>query len=400
MLFTRLLFYFIFACGICLFEAGATADTVNRVLLPVEKVGAFNSVSCMFATAEMALRYDGIDFPQERMWEIAQKSQSSGLLDNMLGAKSLFVILSEKNRKPTFFIGTVNNLKVVLKQKKPIVSFVSGNGVDHTLLITGFDDGSQKLYFLDPAMPELQEMTYEEADDCFRETFYLAAVVSDTVVLNEEWKLREELITLPSSSLDLEEKKTRLAKFWPSPAEELFYIQQEAFYFYESGEYEEALKKYEELQKIFGNTAHNLNMLGVCYEKVDEQEKAIEAYKLALLFSKENRNRISILPYWNLIRLFMNAGLAREAGLYLNMVESKKLFFAPFFHFGRGVFLFYEKKEEAKKYAISYLKALHDLDVFPYFRQIFVDDLMLILSFDGLSESDREVAESYLDRLK
>jgi tetratricopeptide (TPR) repeat protein len=372
--FVRFLFYVIFACGICSFEVDADADMVSRVLLPVEQVIAFNSVSCVFAAAEMALKYEGIDFPQERMWEIVQKSQSSGLLTNMLGSKSLFVILSEKNRKPTFFIGTVDNLKTALKQKKPVVSYVSGNGVDHVLLITGFDDEKQKLYFFDPAMPELQEMTYEEADDSFREILYSAFIVNDGFVINEEWKLREELVNLPSINLDFEEKKDRLAKILPSVAEKPVYIQQEAFYFYENGEYEE--------------------------EKLGEQEKAIEAYKLALLFSKTNPARTSILPYWNLIRLFMITGQAREAGLYLNMVISKNLFFAPFFHFGRAILSSSDKKEEAETYIASYLKSLQDLEVFPYFRQMFADDLRLILNFDGLSESNREAAEGYLERLK
>jgi hypothetical protein len=96
----------------------------------------------------------------------------------------------------------------------------------------------------------------------------------------------------------------------------------------------------------------------------------------------------------------MITGQAREAGLYLNMVISKNLFFAPFFHFGRAILSSSDKKEEAETYIASYLKSLQDLEVFPYFRQMFADDLRLILNFDGLSESNREAAEGYLERLK
>jgi tetratricopeptide (TPR) repeat protein len=393
----RALFFFIFFFILIWsgfeFLTNNKTPSLTRVVLPIKQIETLNDVSCLATALEMALLSEGIKLSQTEIWK-AGVEYFGHEPKHGLTTKFILDFLTQKNIELTFFKGTVDNLKNILKQKKTVIYYVAKSYLSHALLFIGFDDSLQVLYFFDPGLSGRWKIDYKDADNLFRESYYQALVLSKNIEFDINEKISTDLITLTSTNLNPEEKIKILKKIPVNTAEKPLYLRSYGNLLYEQGKYYEALEKILELQKEFGNTASIFDMIGNCHLNLKAPEKAIENYKKALNFSTVN-----ITTYYNLIKTLLSTGQKESAKTYLQIAMQKDPSFTPFYHFQKKIFFDEEGIKDIKKYIIPYLEAIKNKNLFPFFKNQFIEDLKAIKALKDLSESEKQKAERHLQQL-
>jgi hypothetical protein len=333
----RALFFFIFFFILIWsgfeFLTNNKTPSLTRVVLPIKQIETLNDVSCLATALEMALLSEGIKLSQTEIWK-AGVEYFGHEPKHGLTTKFILDFLTQKNIELTFFKGTVDNLKNILKQKKTVIYYVAKSYLSHALLFIGFDDSLQVLYFFDPGLSGRWKIDYKDADNLFRESYYQALVLSKNIEFDINEKISTDLITLTSTNLNPEEKIKILKKIPVNTAEKPLYLRSYGNLLYEQGKYYEALEKILELQKEFGNTASIFDMIGNCHLNLKAPEKAIENYKKALNFSTVN-----ITTYYNLIKTLLSTDKKNQQRLTCKLPCKKTPLSLHFTTFKKKYFL-------------------------------------------------------------